>query len=72
MYTKIDTKAVLKKLVSAKAALARLSGTARIIPNQDILIHTLCLQEAKASSAVENIFTTQDALYRKFILFPAF
>jgi len=60
----IETKAVLKKLVSAHEALAELKATAESMPNQDILINTLSLQEAKDSSAIENITTTQDDLYQ--------
>ena len=60
----IETKVVLKKLTKAHQALAELKGVASSIPNQGILINTLSLQEAKDSSAIENIITTQDDLYR--------
>ncbi len=60
----IETKAVLKKLATAHQALAELKATAEAMPNQDILISTLALQEAKDSSAIENIITTQDDLYQ--------
>src|SRR5680860_655863 len=60
----IETKAVLKSLPSAHAALAELKGIASTIPNQNILINTLGLQEAKDSSAIENIITTHDDLYK--------
>ena len=60
----IETKLVLKKLTKAHQALAELKGVANSIPNQGILINTLSLQEAKDSSAIENIITTQDDLYR--------
>ena len=60
----IDTKAVLKKLTTAHQALAELKATAEAMPNQGILISTLSLQEAKDSSAIENIITTQDDLYQ--------
>lgn len=60
----IETKAVLKSLPSAHAALAELKGIASTIPNQNILINTLALQEAKDSSAIENIITTHDDLYK--------
>lgn len=60
----VETKKVLKALTSAHAALAELKGIASIIPNQNILINTLGLQEAKDSSAVENIITTHDDLYK--------
>lgn len=49
----VETKAVLKSLPSANAALAELKGIASTIPNQIILINTLGLQEAKDSSAIE-------------------
>ncbi len=57
---------VLEHLVEAKAALARLQGRSAAIPNQGILINTISLQEAKASSAIENIFTTDDELYKAY------
>lgn len=60
----IETKLVLKKLAKAHQALAELKGVTGIIPNQSILISTLSLQEAKDSSAIENIITTHDELYK--------
>lgn len=60
----IETQKVLKKAISANRALANLNGVARIIPNSAILINSLVLQEAKDSSAIENIITTHDELYR--------
>ncbi len=57
---------ILEKLGDAKAALARLHGRSVIIPNQGLLINTISLQEAKISSAIENIFTTDDELYKAF------
>ena len=60
----LETKAILKKLAKAHQALAELKGVAASIPNQSILINTLALQEAKDSSAIENIITTHDDLYR--------
>ncbi len=60
----IETKPVLKKLAKAHQALAELKGVVSGIPNQSILISTLSLQEAKDSSAIENIITTHDELYR--------
>lgn len=60
----IETKVVLKSLPTAHAALAELKGIASTIPNQNILINTLGLQEAKDSSAIENIITTHDDLYK--------
>jgi Uncharacterized conserved protein len=60
----LETKTVLKSLPSAHASLAELKGIASTIPNQSILINTLGLQEAKDSSAIENIITTHDDLYK--------
>ena len=60
----VETKAVLKSLPSAHASLAELKGIASTMPNQSILINTLGLQEAKDSSAIENIITTHDDLYK--------
>lgn len=60
----LETKAVLKQLNLANKKLAELKGVALTIPNEDILISTLTLQEAKDSSEVENIVTTQDDLYK--------
>ena len=59
-----ETKKVLKALPSAHFALAELKGIASSIPNQNILINTLGLQEAKDSSEIENIITTHDDLYK--------
>ena len=61
----IETKAVMKQLISANRKLAVLRGVAQTIPNENILISTLTLQEAKDSSLVENIVTTQDDLYKE-------
>ncbi len=60
----LESKQVLRALPAAHAALAELKGIASSIPNQEILINTLGLQEAKDSSAIENIITTHDELYR--------
>jgi len=60
----LESKTVLKALPAAHAALAELKGVASSIPNQHILINTLGLQEAKDSSAIENIITTHDELYK--------
>jgi Fic family protein len=60
----LESKAVLKSLPTAHAALAELKGIASTIPNQSILINTLGLQEAKDSSAIENIITTHDDLFK--------
>ena len=64
LTNQLETPKVLKKAISANKALANLNGVARIIPNSAILINSLVLQEAKDSSAIENIITTHDELYR--------
>jgi len=61
---RFDAPRILKRLNTASRALAELKGLAASIPNQNILISTLTLQEARDSSAVENIVTTQDDLYQ--------
>ncbi len=60
----IESKKVLKKLTSAHRALAELKGIVSSIPNENILINTLGLQEAKDSSAIENIITTHDDIFK--------
>ncbi len=68
----LETKKVLKALPAAHAALAELKGIVSTIPNQNILINTLGLQEAKDSSAIENIITTHDDLYKSELKLDAF
>jgi Fic family protein len=60
----IETVLVLKKSLSANKALAELKGILATIPDQTILLNTLALQEAKDSSAIENIITTHDELFK--------
>ena len=60
----VETKAVLKKAAEAHRYLAELKGVALSIPNQHILIDTLSLQEARESSAIENIISTFDDIYQ--------
>ncbi|PWJ54755.1 Fic family protein [Dyadobacter jejuensis] len=60
----LETKAILKKTAAARSALAEMKGAALSIPNENILLSTLSLQEAKDSSAIENIITTHDELYQ--------
>ena len=55
---------VVQKLVAANRKLAELKGIASMLPNQTIFVNTIALREAKASSAIENIFTTDDVLYK--------
>jgi Fic family protein len=59
-----ESPAILKATATASRKLAELKGLAAVIPNQGILINTLALQEAKDSSAIENIVTTHDELFR--------
>lgn len=61
----IETRPVLKQCVAARAALAELKQAAELIPNPEILIQTLPLLEALASSEIENIVTTTDRLFRE-------
>jgi len=60
----LETKLVMKALVGARAALAELKQAGELIPNQSILINTLPILEARASSEIENIVTTADRLFR--------
>ncbi len=60
----VETKAVLKQAAKAHRRLAELKGVALTIPNEQILISTLTLQEAKDSSAIENIVTTHDEIFK--------
>jgi len=60
----LESKTVLKRCVSARAAMAELKQAAELIPNQGMLINTLPVLEARASSEIENIVTTTDHLFR--------
>jgi Fic family protein len=60
----LETIPILRQLTKSSRALAELKGEAKTIPNESILINTLGLQEAKDSSAVENIITTNDELFK--------
>lgn len=60
----LETKAVLKQAIAANRVLANLRGLAAQIPNQGVLINSIVLQEARMSSEIENIVTTNDELYR--------
>lgn len=60
----IETKAVLKACISARAAVAELKKAGELIPNQSMLINLLPLLEAKDSSEIENIVTTTDKLFQ--------
>jgi Fic family protein len=60
----VETKAVLKKAAAARGALAELKGIITSIPNENILIETLSLREARESSAIENIISTLAEVYQ--------
>lgn len=59
----LEHSALLKGAIEANKSLAELKGVARTIPNQSILVNTLPLQEARLSSEIENVLTTNDLLY---------
>lgn len=63
----IETKNILRKTISAGRALAQLNGTLLNLPNPTLFLDTIYLQEAKASSEVENIITTNDELYKSVV-----
>jgi len=63
----IETKEILRKTISAGRALAQLNGTLLNLPNPALFLDTIYLQEAKASSEVENIITTNDELYKSLV-----
>ena len=62
--TELETRAVLKACITARAAVAELKQAAMLIPNQAMLVNTLPLLESQASSAIENIVTTTDKLFQ--------
>jgi Fic family protein len=62
----VETSVVLKKAIAAARALGELKGLGQTIPNQAMLVDSVVLQEAKDSSAIENIFTTNDVLFRSY------
>jgi Fic family protein len=60
----IETKSILKKTISASRSLSELKGAITNLPNPLLFVDTINLQEAQASSEIENIVTTQDALFQ--------
>ena len=62
----LESKPVLKRAIAANKALAELKGAGELVPNQAVVIQSIGLQEAKLSSEIENIVTTNDELYRAF------
>lgn len=63
----LETKRILTKTIKASRALAKLNGAIRNLPNPALFLDTIHLQEAKASSEIENILTTNDDLYRSVV-----
>jgi Fic family protein len=61
---KVITIEILQAAIEANKALAELKGLAKTLPNQAMLVNTISLREAKASTGIENIFTTDDELYK--------
>ena len=70
--SRFDDPRVLKRLAVASRQLAELKGVAATIPHSGILINTLGLREAKDSSAIENIVTTHDELFKDDVLPDSF
>lgn len=66
----LETVPVMRRCIAASRAIAELKGAGNLIPNQSILINAIPLQEAKLSSEIENIVTTQDELYRAAVESP--
>jgi Fic family protein len=64
LLKEIETKAVLRKVATAHRALAELKGSISSIPNENILMETLTLREARESSAIENIISTFAEIYQ--------
>src|SRR5438477_10582055 len=60
----LETTGILKKAILANRKLSELKGAVKSIPNQGILVQGIVLQEARLSSEIENIVTTNDELYR--------
>ena len=61
----IESKTILKHSIAARFALAKLNTSVKSLPNPDVLIHPMTLQEARDSTAIENIVTTDDVLFRQ-------
>ena len=62
----IESVTILKQLVKSSVALAELKGIIHILPNPEILLNAVILKEARASSEIENVITTQDKLYQAY------
>ena len=63
----LETSNVLKQLAKTSRALAELKGIAKTMPNQNILINAIMINEAKSSSSIENIVTTHDEIYKALV-----
>lgn len=63
----LETVAILRKTITASRALAQLNGMLTNLPNPTLFLDTIHLQEAKASSEIENIITTNDDLYKSLV-----
>ena len=63
----LETKTVLKQAIAASRALAELKKAVELIPKPDMLINTLPVLEARASSEIENIVTTADRLFKHLV-----
>ena len=62
--TDLESRDILKACISAMTELSNANALVKMLPNQEVLINTLLLQEARRSSEIENIVTTNDELYR--------
>ena len=62
--SEIESRSILKACISAVTELAKVNALVRMLPNGEVLVNTLPLQEARMSSEIENIVTTNDELYR--------
>ncbi len=63
----VETKDILNQVALSERALAELKGVVQKMPNESVLLNTLFLQEAKASSEIENIITTHDEVFKSSI-----
>jgi Fic family protein len=63
----LETTNILRKTITASRALANLNGAIINLPNHQLFLDTIHLQEAKASSEIENIITTNDELYKSVV-----
>jgi len=62
-FIDIETKPILREAAKANRKLAELKGYSEIVPNKNILINAITINEAKESSEIENIITTHDELF---------